>query len=161
MISLSPDQLQQRYAEMNDATLVALVQNDGLAQNAREIAINELSSRGITLTQNQSIAEVEVASEKNDEMDLDSYASGMDSLTEVARFMVPIDAHILEARLHADGILAWATNTNTAQALTHLTLALGGVQVMVPSHLLEDARDIMRRLEAGEFALHDDYEEFN
>ena len=161
MISLSPHQLLQRYAEMDDGALVALVQKDGLIQNAREIAVNELSSRGITLTQNQSTAEVEIESVKNDEMDLDLDAGAMDSLTEAARFMAPIDAHLLEARLQAEGIPAWATNTNTAQALTHLALALGGVQVMVPSHLLDDARDVMRRLEAGEFALHDDYEESN
>jgi Putative prokaryotic signal transducing protein len=156
---LNPQQLRQRYAEMDDAALIALVQNEGLIQNAHEIAVNELSSRGISLASKQSSVEVEIEFGQNEEMDLDNQA--MDSLTEVARFSAPIDGHMLEARLHAEGIPAWAMNANTAQALNHLTLALGGVQVLVPSHLLADAQNVMRRLEAGEFALDDDYEESN
>lgn len=159
MSTLNPEQLRQRYAEMDDVALTALVQNQGLTESAREVAICELSSRGISLTSKQSSPETEIEFEQNEEMDL--HIEAMDSLTEVARFSVPTDAHMLEARLQAEGIPAWATNANTAQALTHLTLALGGVQVMVPSHLLEDARDVMRRLDAGEFALDDDYEESN
>lgn len=159
MSALNPEQLRQRYAEMDDAALTTLVQNEGLIENAREIAINELSSRGIILMPKQSEAEAEIESGQSEETDLDSEA--MDSLTEAARFTAPIDAHMLEARLHAEGVPAWAVNANTAQALTHLTLALGGVRVMVPSNLLADARDVIRRLEAGEFALDDDYEESN
>ncbi len=159
MSALNPEQLQRRYAELDDSALIALLQNNGLIQSAREIAMLELISRGISLGPTQADAEAAIESAQDEEMDFDD--ASMDSLTEVARFNSPVEGHMLEARLHAEGIPAWATDTNTIQALSHLTVALGGVRVMVPSHLLPDAREVMRRLEAGEFALDDDYEELS
>ena len=156
---LNPEQLQRRYAELDDGALITLLQNNGLIQSAQEIAMRELTSRGITLGQTQAEAGTEIELARDEETDFND--ESMDSLTEVARFNAPVEGHMLEARLHAEGIPAWATDTNTIQALSHLTVALGGVRVMVPSHLLMDAREVMRRLEAGEFALDDDYEELS
>ena len=159
MSVLNPEQLQRRYAELDDGALITLLQNNGLIQSAQEIAMRELTSRGITLGQTQAEAGTEIELARDEETDFND--ESMDSLTEVARFNAPVEGHMLEARLHAEGIPAWATDTNTIQALSHLTVALGGVRVMVPSHLLMDAREVMRRLEAGEFALDDDYEELS
>jgi len=156
---LNNDQLRQRFAELDDRALTALLQKNSLTESAREIAKLELVSRGIVLNSEPSVASIQSDLEDIESVTLDPEA--MDSLTAIAQFSLPTEAHLLEFRLQAEGIPAWATNTNTAQALSHMTLALGGVKVMVPSHLVEEARDIMRRLEAGEYALDDDYEELS
>lgn len=159
MNTFDAERLRQRYAELDDTALLKLVENAGLTKNAHDIAILELGSRGINFSSKELGLDTDIEFEQHDATDVD--LADMDSLTEVARFNMPIEAHMLEARLHAEGIPAWATNTNTVQALSHLTLALGGVRVMVPSHLWEDACHVIRRMDAGEFALDDDFEQSN
>jgi hypothetical protein len=153
------EQLRQHYAELDDHALLTLLRKNSLTEDAQEIAMLELTSRGIELDPDRVGASDQIEPEEDESIDLD--AEAMDSLIAIAQFSSPTDAHMLEFRLQAEGIPAWATNTNTTQALSHMTLALGGVKVMVPTHLAAEAKEVMQRLEAGEFALDDDFEEQN
>jgi hypothetical protein len=129
-----------------------------MTQQARAIAVAQLRSRGIDLQAHGIAVEWEepladnesVASDDSDDSDVS------DSLTVVAQFSFPIDAQMLQARLEADGIPAWVANANTVQAFGYLRSAVGGVRVMVPTRLIEDAKRVVAALAAGEYALDDD-----
>jgi len=71
----------------------------------------------------------------------------------VARFTDPIEAQIASGLLHAEGIDVHVGDAHTALANLEWLLAIGGVKLHVPGDQADRAREVLRRLDAGEFAL--------
>jgi hypothetical protein len=80
-----------------------------------------------------------------------------DSLSEIARFTVAIDAQVLAGCLEASGIPVFMGNFDTAHALNYMGSAVA-IVVRVPNRLVADARAVMAAFEAGEYALGDDFD---
>lgn len=77
-------------------------------------------------------------------------------LTTIASFVDPTDAHILRARLEAEGIPAYVVNEHHVRLNWFQAMALGGARVQVADEDAEEARQVMAALERGEFALPDE-----
>ncbi|MFY9476443.1 MAG: hypothetical protein WAQ08_02040 [Aquabacterium sp.] len=63
---------------------------------------------------------------------------------------------MIEGALRAAGLDAHALDANLSQAHSFLTVALGGVRVVVPAGQLDAARDVLKALDQGELQLEDD-----
>ncbi|PBJ84349.1 hypothetical protein CMZ84_07990 [Lysobacteraceae bacterium NML93-0399] len=88
-----------------------------------------------------------------------AHASALDPTpvtTIVARYADPIEAQIACGLLQAEGIDVHVGDAHMALANWEWRLAIGGVKLHVPDQQLEPARELIRRLDAGEFALADD-----
>jgi hypothetical protein len=62
-----------------------------------------------------------------------------------------MQANIVRGRLEAEGIPSIIANEHTVTADWTHSLALGGVRVMVPPYHLQDAREVIKQIDAGEF----------
>lgn len=82
--------------------------------------------------------------------------SGMGSLVLLARVLEPVQAHILQGRLQAEGIPVFVADGGLVQTNPLWTMALGGVRVLVPEHLLRRAQAVMTALAEGRYALDED-----
>lgn len=74
----------------------------------------------------------------------------------IARFLVPLDAHILRARLEAEGIPAVLADDNLVQTNSLIAAAVGGVRVQVPATRAAEAQAIVTAIANGEFDLGED-----
>lgn len=71
----------------------------------------------------------------------------------VARYADPIEAQIACGLLQAEGIDVHLGDAHTALANWEWRLAIGGVKLHVRDEQLAQAREVIRRLDAGEFQL--------
>lgn len=76
--------------------------------------------------------------------------------TTIARYQDPIEAHIACGRLRAEGIDAHVADDQVAVANWEWRLALGGTRVQVPDAEATRARQVLRDLDAGDYALEDE-----
>ena len=74
-------------------------------------------------------------------------------LVTVAHRFNTLEAELLRGRLAADGIPTLLGDAHTVQTDTLLTVALGGVRVMVPASYAPRARRAIAAVESGEFML--------
>ncbi|RDD82713.1 hypothetical protein DVJ77_05545 [Dyella tabacisoli] len=74
----------------------------------------------------------------------------------LTRFSTPTEAHILCARLAAEGIATVAGDANLLQANWLWTQAIGGVRVLIHEVDLVRAREILQTFQRGDFALAED-----
>ncbi|QSX79229.1 putative signal transducing protein [Agrilutibacter solisilvae] len=74
----------------------------------------------------------------------------------VAAYTDPLLARLVHGRLEAEGIVARVDDEHTALAYWDLRQALGGVRVRVAATQFDAARQIVRGIDAGEFALEDE-----
>jgi hypothetical protein len=72
-------------------------------------------------------------------------------LTTVGRYFDPWEAHILRARLEAEGIPASVAGDQHIIANWPLSVALGGAALQVPTPYLAQAREILAAYQAGTF----------
>jgi hypothetical protein len=72
-------------------------------------------------------------------------------LATVARYFDPWEAHILRARLEADGIPASVAGDRHVIASWPLSVALGGAALQVPEACLQQAQEIVAAYHAGTF----------
>jgi len=82
--------------------------------------------------------------------------AGMGRLVLLARVLEPVQAHILQGRLQAEGIPVFVADGQLVQTNSLWTFALGGVRVLVPELLLARAQAVMTALEQGRYALDED-----
>jgi hypothetical protein len=82
--------------------------------------------------------------------------TGMGSLVLLARVLEPVQAHILQGRLQAEGIPVFVADGGLVQTNPLWTMALGGVRVLVPEHLLGRAQEVLTALGEGRYALDED-----
>ncbi|MFT3897431.1 MAG: DUF2007 domain-containing protein [Thermomonas sp.] len=71
----------------------------------------------------------------------------------VARFADPLEAHIACGRLHAEGVDAHVADAHMGLANWEWRLAVGGTRVLVDERDAEFARNVIRDLDAGRYAL--------
>lgn len=70
-------------------------------------------------------------------------------LVTLARFLDPWEAHVIRARLEADGIPASVAFANHAIVNWPMSIALGGTAVQVPASCLEQSRKILSDYHTG------------
>jgi Putative prokaryotic signal transducing protein len=144
------ESLLERFQLLSDEELLALFQSGDLIDTAREVAAAELWQRGVDLA--KPAADAQAPSE-------DTFASADEGtlvsgdLMLIARVFTPIEAHMLQSRLEAEGVPAVVADAHIVQANPFLTMAVGGVRVLVPESHAEQAREIMRAIERGDYAL--------
>ena len=148
-MNVSREQLEGLFRELSDEELLQRCDTD-LTDLAREIALDEATRRGLTLAARAAI----------DDSQGIEVAHGHGPLRICARYLLPIDAQILAARLQSEGLVALVMDSDTVQANRILFggLTLGGVRVMVPESQLEDAKRIRDAFDAGEYAIDEDFD---
>ena len=77
-------------------------------------------------------------------------------MTEVARYLIPMDATLVQGCLVAAGIPAVLADANLVQTDLLLAPALGGVGILVPEDYERQAGEVLAAYERGEFALDED-----
>jgi len=70
-------------------------------------------------------------------------------LATVAKFLDPWEAHVIRARLEADGVPATVAFANHAIVNWPMSLALGGTAVQVPAAFLAKSREVIANYQAG------------
>lgn len=141
------EELRDRFERLTDTELIRSFESDGLTTLAREVAGAELRRRGLA-----AIRPSARASSYDDE----SEADAADNLLELARVLTTVEAYILQGLLQAEGIPAVVADAGIVQANYLLTLAVGGVRVLVPASQLAASREIKLALERGDYALEED-----
>jgi hypothetical protein len=79
-------------------------------------------------------------------------------LFEVARYLVPMEASLVQGCLVASGIPAVLADAHLMQTDLLLAPALGGVRILVPEDHLQQALAVLDAFRRGEFALGEDAE---
>lgn len=77
-------------------------------------------------------------------------------LFEVARYLIPMQASLVQGCLVASGIPAVLADAHLMQTDLLLAPALGGVRILVPQDYLAQAGAVLAAFERGEFALDED-----
>lgn len=141
------DALAETYRGFSNEYLIERLQSGELTEMAQAVALQELASRGIAIPVDPNVAEEQPPE-----------AQAPDEFITVARFLVPLEAHILRARLEAEGIPAMLADENLVQINNLLAIAVGGVRVLVPTSFATAAEEVIRAVQRGEFTLNDDAE---
>jgi hypothetical protein len=77
-------------------------------------------------------------------------------LFEVARYLIPMQANLVQGCLVASGVPAVLADNHLMQTDLLLAPALGGVRILVPEEYLVQAEAVLAAFERGEFALGED-----
>jgi len=129
-LNIGADDFQRQYSSMSDAAFLAL-KRDELVDIARECYDEELARRGLKL--DAAFSEVPDAADPQED----------EKLVRVATFTFPDDAKLARALLEATGMPNYLENEHTLAANWMWTNALGGLRLMVPAALSEEAREIL------------------
>jgi hypothetical protein len=73
------------------------------------------------------------------------------------RFLTPVDAQVFAHRLIEEGVAAQVMDSDTIY-VNGTSVAFGGVRVMVPESQLQEAERISAALDAGEYAIDENYD---
>src|SRR6188472_2840778 len=140
-MQIDREQLEEQFRGLSDEELLERCRTD-LTELAREIALTEATRRGLALAARAAMDDAQAV----------EVAPGHGPLCLCARYINPIDAQVLAARLQSEGLAAQVMDSDTVIANGALfgSLALGGVRVMVPESQLEDAKRIRVAFDAGE-----------
>jgi len=76
----------------------------------------------------------------------------------VARYLIPMEASLMQGCLEASGIPAVLADTHLMQTDLLLAPALGGVRILVPAPYLQQAQEVIGAFGRGEFELDEDAE---
>jgi hypothetical protein len=77
-------------------------------------------------------------------------------LFEVARYLIPMEASLVQGCLVASGVPAVLADAHLMQTDLLLAPALGGVRILVPENYLLQAQAVLEAFQRGEFALGED-----
>jgi hypothetical protein len=77
-------------------------------------------------------------------------------LFEVARYLIPMEASLVQGCLVASGVPAVLADAHLVQTDLLLAPAMGGVRILVPQEHLQQARAVLVAFQRGEFALDED-----
>jgi hypothetical protein len=77
-------------------------------------------------------------------------------LVEVARYLVPMEATLVQGCLVASGVPAVLADAHLVQTDLLLAPALGGVRILVPLEHLAQARAVLDDFQRGAFTLDED-----
>jgi hypothetical protein len=151
-MTITRESLLERFQPLSDKELLGLLQSGDLIDLAKEVAAEELRQRGVEVaklaTEANTASEDALGSEDN------APSSGGD-LVLIARFFTPVEAHMLQSRLQAEGVPAVVADAQIVGVNPLLTMAVGGVRVLVPESDFERAREIVNAIERGDYRLDD------
>jgi hypothetical protein len=74
----------------------------------------------------------------------------------VARYLIPMEASLMQGCMEASGIPAVLADAHLMQADLLLAPALGGVRILVPAAYVQEAQAVIDAFKRGEFALDED-----
>jgi hypothetical protein len=74
----------------------------------------------------------------------------------VARYLIPMEAALMQGCMEASGIPAVLADAHLMQADLLLAPALGGVRILVPAAYVQQALATIEAFKRGEFALDED-----
>jgi hypothetical protein len=74
----------------------------------------------------------------------------------VARYLIPMEASLMQGCMEASGIPAVLADAHLMQADLLLAPALGGVRILVPAAYVQEALAVIDAFKRGEFALDED-----
>ena len=77
-------------------------------------------------------------------------------LVEVARYLIPLEANLVQGCLVASGVPAVLADAHLVQTDLLLAPALGGVRILVPQDRVQEAQAVLEAFARGEFALGED-----
>jgi hypothetical protein len=147
-MQIDREQLEALFRGLSDEELLERCRTD-LTELAREIATTEAMRRGLALAARAALDDQGI-----------EVAPGHGPLSLCARYLNPIDAQVLVARLQSEGLAARTMDVDTvfANGVLFGSLSLGGVRVMVPESQLEDAKRIREAFDAGDYAIDEDFD---
>jgi hypothetical protein len=119
-------ELRRHYARMSDAELTSVRRHD-LSDLSRKFYDEEFARRGLRLPSVPSDAET----------------ARQPELVSVATFVFPGDAKLARALLESAGIPSFLENEHTLAANWMLTNVIGGLHLLVPSAVADEAREIL------------------
>jgi hypothetical protein len=131
--------LARRFRELSDDELLSRYRSGDLTADALSIAAAELAARGLSLP------ELKAATPDNTEYTRD--------FETVARYLNPIQAHIVRSCLEAAGVPALIADDNLVRMLSIMSIAVGGVRILVPADRVAEARGVIAAFNRGDFAL--------
>jgi hypothetical protein len=74
----------------------------------------------------------------------------------VARSLIPSELYVLRGRLEGDGIPSFVLDDNIVRMNSLWSVPVGGARLLVPQPLAAEAREIIKLLRAGRFAIGED-----
>jgi hypothetical protein len=134
--------LLEHFQLLGDQELLLQFQSGELTDLAKEVVESELRNRRIDCSKPETEAEAPADA---------AAAVGAGDMVLVARYSTAAEAYMLQSRLELEGLPAVVTDAQMAQ--NFLSLAVGGVGVIVPESHLPRAREIVLAVEKGDFAL--------
>ena len=142
-MDITRQSLVEHFQLLSDDELLAEFQSGDLTNLAKDAAAEELRQRKIDPSK--------IADELSAEEQVTSISG---DLAVAARYFTAAEAYILRNRLELEGIPATVTDDNMAQ--TVWSIPVGGVRVLVPESDIQRAREIVRAIESGDYALDND-----
>jgi len=98
---------------------------------------------------------MDITAEELEGLEVEHLPDGRDLVT-VQRFTEVWEAHILRARLEAEGLMASIADEHLVAMDWFYSMAIGGVRVQVPVCELRRALEVLAALQRGDYELHDD-----
>lgn len=139
--------LARRFAEMSDDELRNYSASVQLGENAFALLTAELSRRGL------------LPNGPSDAIDPGSEAgAARPRYRMLLRGLMPLNAHILLGRLHAEGVDAHLSGTQIVQVQPLWFYALGGVRVFVRREHLASACDVLNATWKGDYTVAEEEE---
>jgi len=142
-MSPSRAELVDLFDRLSDEELEQRAGNDILTPLAQEVAEEELGRRGIALPAGPPDVPEPVRPAVEGEL----------GFVVLARYLDPMDAQTLRARLEAESIPAMLPDGNYNQALGLIGTVLGGTRVLVAEEYAKEARRLLADMNAGSLAL--------
>ncbi len=145
IVSASCEELAARFAELADEALLERIRSGALTEEAKSVAIRELHIRCIEFSEPAPSEDISTGSIEGTE--------GLGDLVTIVGNLVPAEAHILQARLDAEGIFATVADANLGQVGWAMPAAAGGARVLVAERHVERAKVVLAQLQRGDYRL--------
>lgn len=137
--------LPEKFGSLDSEELLRMHQSNTLTDAAQEILLTELLRRGIDIS-------------TTIKPDAQEQTSSAGEFLTVAKYAIPTEAHIVQECLVAAGVPAVVIDANLVQTNSLLTIAVGGVRVMVPANCMARALEVIEAFNRGEYQLDDDFD---
>ncbi len=143
-MNIGASDLTGQFGQLTDEELLSRCGSGMLTDVANVVALQEIDRRGLYLSPWRAV-----------EDETPEYAG---DFALVARFLNPTEAYLACSCLEAAGVSAFVADANVVQTNSLWAAALGGARLLVPIECLAEAKEVMKALDRGDFALSDDDE---